>query len=30
MLRIGWENLTKTGKKPDFELHFEPGYKPKI
>ena len=30
MLRIGWQNLTKTGTTPDFELHFEPGYKPKI
>lgn len=30
MLRIAWENLTKTGKTPDFELHYRPGYKPKI
>ena len=30
MLRIGWENLSKRGKTPDFELHYEPGYKPKI
>ncbi len=30
MLRIAWENFTKTGKPPEFELHFEPGYKPKI
>ncbi len=30
LLRIGWENLTKTGKTPEFELHYEPGYKPRI
>ncbi len=30
MIRIGWENLTKTGKSPEFELHYEPGYRPKI
>ncbi len=30
MLRIAWENMTKTGQRPEFELHFEPGYKPKI
>ena len=30
LLRIGWENLTKTAKTPEFELHYEPGYKPKI
>jgi NAD(P)-dependent dehydrogenase (short-subunit alcohol dehydrogenase family) len=30
LLRIGWENIMKTGKTPDFELHYEPGYRPKI
>ncbi len=30
ILRIAWENLTKTGQPPEFELHFESGYKPKI
>lgn len=30
MLRIAWENMTGTGKEPAFELHYEPGYKPKI
>jgi NAD(P)-dependent dehydrogenase (short-subunit alcohol dehydrogenase family) len=28
--RAGWENLTKSGKAPEFELRYEPGYKPKI
>lgn len=30
LIRVGWENLTKTGKKPEFELHFEQGYTPEI
>ncbi len=30
LLRVGWENLTRTGKAPEFELRYEPGYKPKI
>ena len=30
MLRIAWENITRTGREPEFELHYEPGYKPKI
>lgn len=30
LLRVGWENLTKTGKTPEFELKFEPEYKPEI
>ena len=30
MLRVAWENITKTGTRPEFELRFEPGYKPKI
>lgn len=30
LLRIAWENITKTGKTPEFELRYEPGYKPNI
>ena len=30
LLRIAWENITRTGEQPAFELHYEPGYKPKI
>lgn len=30
LLRIAWENLTKTARQPQFELHFKPGYKPEI
>lgn len=30
LLRIGWENITRTGKTPEFELHYEPGYTPKF
>lgn len=30
LLRIAWENLRKTGKTPEFELHYESGYKPEI
>jgi NAD(P)-dependent dehydrogenase (short-subunit alcohol dehydrogenase family) len=30
LIRMAWENLTNTGKAPEFELHYEPGYKPKI
>ena len=30
LLRVGWENLTKTGKTPEFELKVEPEYKPEI
>jgi short-subunit dehydrogenase len=30
LLRVGWENLTKTGKTPEFELKFEEGYKPEF
>lgn len=29
LLRVGWENLTKTGKTPEFELHYQEAYKPK-
>lgn len=30
LLRVIWENLTKTGKTPEHQLHFEESYKPKI
>jgi NAD(P)-dependent dehydrogenase (short-subunit alcohol dehydrogenase family) len=30
LIRVGWENLTKTGKAPEFELHYEQGYNPEI
>jgi NAD(P)-dependent dehydrogenase (short-subunit alcohol dehydrogenase family) len=30
LVRVGWENLTKTGKTPDFTLHYEQGYIPEI
>jgi glucose 1-dehydrogenase len=30
LLRVGWENLTKTGKTPGFELKFIEAYKPPI
>jgi len=30
LIRVGWENLTKTGKTPEFDLHFEKGYIPEI
>ena len=30
LLRVGWENLTKTGKTPEFELHYQPAYRPKF
>jgi len=26
LLRVGWENLTKTGKAPEFTLTCEPAY----
>lgn len=29
LIRVGWENLTKTGKTPEFELHYQEAYKPK-
>lgn len=29
LLRVGWENITKTGKTPEFKLHFQPEYKSK-
>jgi NAD(P)-dependent dehydrogenase (short-subunit alcohol dehydrogenase family) len=30
LIRIGWENLTRTGKTPDFTLRTIPAYKPRI
>jgi len=29
LMRVGWENLTKTGKTPEFELHYQPAYQSK-
>jgi glucose 1-dehydrogenase len=30
LLRVGWENLTKTGKTPEFELRYQEAYQPKF
>ena len=30
LLRVMWENITKTGKTPEYTLHFEDAYQPKI
>jgi len=30
LLRVAWENITKTGKEPEFTLHYEEAYKPEI
>ena len=30
LVRIAWENITKTGKTPDYTLHSEDAYKPRI
>lgn len=30
LLRVAWENITKTGRTPEFELKVEPEYRPKI
>ena len=30
LIRVGWENLTKTGKNPEFELHYQEVYQPKF
>ncbi len=30
LLRVLWENITRTGKTPEFELKVEPEYRPKI
>ncbi|MBL8102080.1 MAG: SDR family oxidoreductase [Anaerolineales bacterium] len=29
LIRVGWENLTKTGKKPEFEFHYQEAYRSK-
>lgn len=29
LIRVGWENLTNTGKRPEFELHYQPAYRSK-
>jgi len=30
LLRVLWENITKTGKTPEYTLHFEDAYQPEI
>jgi NAD(P)-dependent dehydrogenase (short-subunit alcohol dehydrogenase family) len=30
LLRVAWENLTKTGKTPEFELHYQNAYRSKF
>jgi glucose 1-dehydrogenase len=30
LIRVGWENLTKTGKTPEFELKYQEAYQPKF
>jgi short-subunit dehydrogenase len=30
LLRVGWENLTKTGKTPEYTLHYEEAYQPEF
>lgn len=30
LLRVTWENITKTGKTPEYTLHFEDAYQPRI
>jgi short-subunit dehydrogenase len=30
LIRVGWENLTQTGKTPEFELHYQEAYRPKF
>ncbi|MBK8823559.1 MAG: SDR family oxidoreductase [Anaerolineales bacterium] len=29
LIRVGWENITKTGKTPEFELHYQEAYQSK-
>ncbi len=29
LIRVGWENITKTGKNPEFELHYQEAYQSK-
>lgn len=30
LLRVAWENLTRTGMRPEYEIHFEDAYHPEI
>jgi NAD(P)-dependent dehydrogenase (short-subunit alcohol dehydrogenase family) len=30
LVRIAWENVTRTGREPDFKLKFVPAYRPRI
>jgi NAD(P)-dependent dehydrogenase (short-subunit alcohol dehydrogenase family) len=30
LLRVGWENLTKTSKTPSFDIHYQPAYRSKF
>jgi short-subunit dehydrogenase len=30
LIRVGWENLTKTGKAPEFEMKYQEAYQPKF
>jgi len=30
LIRVGWENMTKTGKAPEFELRYQEVYQPKF
>jgi hypothetical protein len=30
LIRVGWENLTQTGKTPEFELKYQEAYQPKF
>jgi hypothetical protein len=29
-MRVGWENITKTGKTPEFELRYQEAYQSKF
>ena len=29
LIRVGWENITRTGKTPEFELHYQEAYRSK-
>jgi len=29
LMRVGWENITKTGKTPEFEMHYQEAYRSK-
>jgi NAD(P)-dependent dehydrogenase (short-subunit alcohol dehydrogenase family) len=30
LLRVGWENLTHTGRTPEFEMHYQEAYQPEF